>query len=545
MKKHILTLSILFFSMVGAMDKPEDGSEKNESENRKLLFLLPEKNQKESRDEWWKLVRQNYVAEHYWLESDACSLPREIKQNIWNFCLKLRNPSFFNLSADQLSQRMLYSCMMLSFKEKAWNLPIDLSMTHDGKYYLAFSEDVINIYDAKTKECIKSILGKNKFCVCKKGNLIFLKDQEKIEDKYKYSLYDIEKDLFYDLGEWGFWSKCCAKYVVGFDDGNFLVWDITNVDALVCHKIPCANGQRNFVEITSDDDILFGPGDGTIMLLSVEDGGLKELARYDSQGLLQSGTSTLSHYDESDYLILGRTKSLGIKIEKSSDAIALKEVFFLPGEVCSVVGKDTVLSSSLVNTRTAKSPMFSIMNYSGEVIQTGEFMCTGSVYFADQLLYGGYESLYKGERALVMMHVARDNEGYGTHFVKKVIRDINPLPFCYEFNRKKALFLAEFVPEDDFNDFFGDEPKRFGCFDAYGKEIASFDAKKVDFHPCGYAVLLEKEDGSRKKCNLWPKGADDHFKKLAHKPLTLAQYASLETLCGEVEKKRLMLQEKK
>lgn len=90
--------------------------------------------------------------------------------------------------------------------------------------------------------------------------------------------------------------------------------------------------------------------------------------------------------------------------------------------------------------------------------------------------------------------------------------------------------LSHDIKEKRCLDFQENTLKRFT--ESHLKNFRYFDG----FHPNGRSLFIQCEDGTKKKHIFYPKGADDHFKKLAHKPLTLPKLASLEKVCDDVGK---------
>jgi len=503
MKKQIIFSTLLFFSAMQGMDEP--------TKREKLWFPFPGK----TVDDLWQMVRKDYETYTFFGEE----LPQETKQNIARFLLLLNNPRSFSAPQDQFFRKLLGYCFTFGVKQKEWKLPIYLSITHDGKYLVGYLRGTLNIYDAKTKECIKSIEKKESFWICKQGNLIGCREREgAIENTYNYSLYNIAKDQWHQLGQWGFWFTHCSQYVAGYDEKYLYLVNVADVDAIACYRIPCVDRSRSFVEFTCDDHILFGPGDGTVVLWTIGHEGLKELARYDSDGLLQSGRSRLVDYDGSEYLILGSIASLGIKIEKHDDGtVALEKAFYVPNYVCSVVGKEAVLVSEDEPFRLA------IRSYSGKGIKNNEVMTTSAILSGEHIFYQTYQS--RG-RIPIMAYIARDNYGNGTHFELKEIKEIDALPYAYSFNDQNTLFAAPLAKDKE----------TYGCLDFYGSMLTSISAKKVAFHPKGHVLLCECEDGTKKKYTMYPKGADEHFKRVANGALSMPQYFALQNVCNEIKK---------
>jgi hypothetical protein len=519
MKKQILFLALLLFLAMRGMDEPQKG---------KLLFTLPEKSQQESLNEWWKVVRKDWLAYHRLGEN----FPKEVNQRIAYFLRKLKNFPLFSTSEDRFFRKLLGCCITFSYKEKPWALPIRLEVTHDGKYYVEARSDQLRCYNSQTKSYIGSFGDKSFVLMIQRGSQFICRARREsfARNTYKYYLCDIANNWAREIGKWQWTSgaKHFAQYVAGFDNESLYICDIANVDLIVRYKMLCVNRDKSFVEFTCDGYILFGPGDGTIGLWTIENEKLKELARYDSQGLLESGKSKLVHYDGSDYLILGTTASLGIKIEKNDkNTIGLDPVFFLQGRVNSIVGKDTVLVGDY--------DALSIMDFSGEVVRKGDVI-DGHCYSeaGKHIFYDVRAGFFKTD--CVIAYVMHDDDGRGINFARKIIEGVRGSFRGFIFNQEGTLFAAHL-----------EKPQgRIGVFDFYGKKLTFFDAEEAAFHQNGRAVLYQKkfdaksyiEGGLGRKCVLYPKRADEHLKSLAYSPLTLAQYIALEKVYERTEELR-------
>jgi hypothetical protein len=87
------------------------------------------------------------------------------------------------------------------------------------------------------------------------------------------------------------------------------------------------------------------------------------------------------------------------------------------------------------------------------------------------------------------------------------------------------------------------------------KACLDFQGKILKYIPMGYSyeflpnnralILTNYQTGDYKKCILYPKGADEHLKQLAHSSLTMTKYVALEKWYGEIEKERKKLLELK
>jgi hypothetical protein len=528
MKKQILFTVLLFFSAVHGMDEPEKG---------KLLFPFPEK----SATDVWQMVRETYIAHHYFLESDLfMSLPGEIRQRIFRLWFMVHNPPSFSTPEDQFFRKLLGCCITLNCKKEEWpraSDDIECLWRENEDYSVFFKENAVDLafYDKK-KQSVTEELKRQQFSdleILFQRNMIIYHEQEDIH-RACY-IYDIIQKQRYFLWESYLNIKAISpseNYVVILDRGETYLLDITDINKVVAHKLEeCLTSIYGFydssvaVAFSSDEEFFAYSTKSHIVLMSLKNNALGELCLCEKSS---PSDSNIKFTSNNECLIVGCIADKyqfidGMKVNRTDrGSVVLEKIFTMSGFPLGVTKEGTFTITD--------NNEFKIMDCSGKVLgDLGRIRSTSQVSFDGKHIEISLLDSNGESRGRTITHLLHDDQGRYVGFQQKISEDPG--------------YLAKFDPSARFmirRDTFNDHDI-VHCKHLDETVIASL--KIVDKNGQWFSNDGRYVCYNIGRYELYPKGADDHFKELAHKPLTRAHYASLEKVCSEVEKLRNALEQ--
>jgi hypothetical protein len=427
--------------------------------------------------------------------------PKEINHIIARFLLRLNNPESFNISQDHLYQKLLGSCITLYKKEKEWHLPIYLFASDDGQYYLNDSprDFVLSIYDKKDNKIKESVDRLFSQFLSKKNILI-------LECRALYHIETRKKHRLHPPFSYDAIISPCQNYIAApGQEGYWYAYDITNFDDIKSCVFPCL---VDYVQFSEDGKYIIGSkkNSNILRLFAIENGKIK-IIHEKELGTIHIKSIQNRKYKDLDYftLIAGDT-CLGIKVKED---MTFEQIYNVSGVGCVIVednflllrrtndlflckydGSDCVKFDSMQGTCREKNGYFFYNSQRADLVARHAYIIDNQVCF--------HEYTTKNAHYCTLM----------------------------EFNKQGAFFT---IPVEE----------KIACFTLQGQKLFSLNPEgdKIYWHPNGRALLFTKDKKNYKRA-LYPKGADEHLKKLAHKPLTLSQYVALEKICTEVEQLR-------
>jgi hypothetical protein len=545
MKKQILFSAVLFFSAMRGMDQPV--------KQGKLLFSFPNK----TVTDVWQMVRENWKIYQRFGEQ----FPTEINQLIACFLLRLNNPASFSTSEDQFFRKMLGCCITLWNEEREWKIPFctRLTLSDDGNYYYGdVKQDQNSVYCAKTQSLLHSFNFKSCSDVFLKKRNIVIGDVGRAQ----YTLYDIATNKSHEIvPRIADYLVCPIKvspserYIAGISNGYLYVWDIADLDHITCKKyfggLPDDSQGGSYIYFLFDDEyILYGNTIGVFALFAREDTELKKVKFYQFQlpvrKLSNQWYSIQLQQSNGDQYVLGVWgRSIGLKIEKDSEGkICLKKVFDMMSN-----SQQMFLGNECIVTVLDKG--YGVVDYSGNILHQSDNTIASvwthnDKYFLYNRKVAGKDG-YDGEGTI--LHILRDKSDRCLGFEEYACSGTSFSSGSVVCNSQSTLLATELYRMQG---RYVEQTGQIQCFDFQGNLLKSIVETNlydgglcINFHPNGRELLLDCKNGQKKKRILYPKDADDHFKKLAHKPLSLAHYAGLEKICSEVVKFRLLEREAK
>lgn len=519
MKQQILFAALLFFSVVGAMDEP--------AKPGKLLFPFPEKTTKDL----WQMVRETHMAHYYFLESDLfMSLPGEIRQGILRLWFMLHNPASFSTHEDQFFRKMLTACIRLSCREKEWNFDFLTQATADGRYYVYHKaptgDSTIKIYDRTNKRTIQLLCDyrDNTYmlqwkALLKKNIIIFIRDAELL-------FYDIEKDKEYcykDIFSFScngkFWVSDNERYVCVCDQDSYCVLDVTSLDDIKRYPFDAGAATINNIAFSFDGTYFIASlDDQTICLWMINNNDLTKHSCCDARGWGREGMCFThnSEYTIRDFQLNQQVYIQAIKIEKNEAGFSsLKPSFCAPYYLWGIF-KDVIIAHDPKENLV-------IIDGAGKVLHT--FQEKQPLCNADPSRKYIFQRSRKDRNKIIISRLLHDKNGYYCGIQQDTIVS----PSMGTFANKQAT-ITRYV-----------EATHDVYTDLNGRLLGSMNGRAhSEFTSHGNAVIREG-----KKLIFHPKGADEHFEKLAHRSLTLPKLAALEKVCNEAEEihKLLLMQD--
>jgi hypothetical protein len=500
----------------------------SEKSSKRLLFPFPDK----SMDDLWQWVREDYRTYSF---CSALSLPEDIQKRITYFLMALNNISSCFSFQDHFFQKLLRSCIVLNYTEKERKFPHNVQLSNDKCFYIEHLSGKVSVYNTATKKCIKTF--ENAVAsFLKTKNVLFVQDNlySSIPDlRNRAFFYDIENDKEYVLAHFSINSRVCLssneKYICMEDK----IWNIADLDKIICcgQVQNCAPERMSF---SSDEkQMAFFSGEQNLLfLVEIKNNQLNELARLHIKIKKEDRHGNVSFLGDDNCLSLCIFNSPGccfymsIAINKYSNGdIDLKEFFVQDHKY-----KRTSFSKNiLAYVSDEEKCLFFADILRREIIyqEALENSFSGFIKMSNnkRLLYycAPQNPLIQG-----ILHLSYDQNEKITVTNKTSINDQRIGGYPAFFNSQDNLLIRTFERGVGHSVYTLDGTKVINC--THAKIDGCY---QCNFTPSGNAALY-----GNKKYRLYPKGTDDFLKKLAHKPLTLAQYISLEKICDEGEKYR-------
>ncbi len=487
---------------------------------------------------------------HQWLLKQVFnSFPQDPNRTIVQCWMALENGTSFCSAQENFVQRLLNNSIYWHNKEKKWDLPADIQLTHDGKYYVGWRGSQITIYNAQTKDIVATLPHKRKFTLLQNRNLLLVGDSDGDRNLY---LYDIENNAKHILREESINDRGFVRvytdisrdenYIAVTDQTSLWLWNIEDLNKISCYRrdYPAAYS----VVLSADNTLLavvclhaLDHNLTTTQLWKIEDGKLKSekpIAECDSD----AHPDTV-RFVGNELLVLSRDclnncfNYVVLNITSSSDGNVNMTELDLPvttgfSSYSRPQVSDHIAICDTINHSTPGSTV-TIVTSSGKIIyQEPEKSMTKNMVLSND------------EKHLIVMPWGMTNPERTSQIwhLCHISKDIPLITKCtiarndgnkIAFNQQSSLIVKNEDYASCIFDLHGNVVKAFLCPE---KTWETRDKYEPYFHPNGRAVIIKD-----KLYTLHSKNTPEHCNNLV-KNMTVPLYGALRMICSETESLR-------